>query len=92
MAEDSYSIKEMISEFRKDTSGAFKDLNERFDIVDKRTTKLERKYWIAVGICIVICAIGLSYATLFVQNIAQATFNQYAHQVLRIHQIAPLVQ
>lgn len=83
MNPDSYSVKEMISEFRLDVKDSFSVVHKRLDAIDNkqaiangRTGKLEAKqkaYIMVVGVLWAITlAVGGLFARLYVADVARA--------------------
>jgi len=94
MQPENYSIKEMISEFRKDVSDNFKDVNTHLQNIDTkqgvangRTSKIEGK----VKTIIVVATIGWTvslgigglFARLYVADIARAALKESREDIIK---------
>lgn len=84
----------MIEEFRKDMSDKFDNPNTgvyaRLDKIDNkqavangRTSKLEMKYWLAMGGFTVIMTVGALFARLYIQDIVRTSQAEFKEDLLQ---------
>lgn len=86
--DNTYSIKEVIVEFRADVSKEFSTLKERLDKIDNkqaiangRTGSLEKRQWLQLGGFAVVCTIGALFVRLYIEDVVRNIVSEIRPQL-----------